>query len=147
MLSVAMRQRMLPSLDHCSPFISLLWDWCQWVGLYVSQLQVSLDGIVEPETRAPSLSMTRRQLTAENLLWWPLWWHPHGVSSPPEILSDQHIFHRWQPYRWSNSLFVTLSPVHCPRFGSVYEGGQHDCTVYHAFNPHGHMVVVPVLMA
>ena len=42
MLSVAMRQRMLPSLDHCSPFISLLWDWCPWVGLYVSQLQVFL---------------------------------------------------------------------------------------------------------
>ena len=69
MLSVAKRQRLLPSLDCCSPFISLLWEWCPGVDLYVSQLQVSLDGILEPETRAPSLSLTRRQLGVENLLW------------------------------------------------------------------------------
>ena len=37
------------------------------VDLYVSQLQVYLYGIVEPETRAPSLSV--RKLTVENLLW------------------------------------------------------------------------------
>ena len=48
MLSVAMRQRLLPSLDYCSPFISLLWEWCPWVGLYVSKrfrffLMVSLN--------------------------------------------------------------------------------------------------------
>ncbi|KAK2157592.1 hypothetical protein LSH36_188g04054 [Paralvinella palmiformis] len=49
-LSVAMRQRLLPSLDSCSPFISL-------------------DGILEPETRTPSLSVTRKQLRVENLLW------------------------------------------------------------------------------
>ena len=28
-----------------------------------------LDGILEPETRAPSLSLTRRQLGVDNLLW------------------------------------------------------------------------------
>ena len=39
------------------------------VGFYVSQLQISLDSILEPETRAPSLSVTRRQLRIENLLW------------------------------------------------------------------------------
>ncbi|KAK2152143.1 hypothetical protein NP493_2517g00001 [Ridgeia piscesae] len=27
--------------------------------------------------------------------------------------------------------------------GSIQEGGQHECTVYIVFNPHGHMVVVP----
>ena len=36
---------------------------------YVSQLLVSLDGVLEPETMAPSLSVTRRQLRIENLLW------------------------------------------------------------------------------
>ena len=36
MPSVAMRQRLLPSLDYCSPFISLLWEWCPCVGLYIS---------------------------------------------------------------------------------------------------------------
>ena len=54
-----MRQRLLPSLDCCSPFVSLLWEWCPWVGLYVPQLQVSLDVILELETRAPSPSVTR----------------------------------------------------------------------------------------
>ena len=68
MLSVAMRQRLLPSLDYCSPFISLLWEWCPSVGLYDSQLQVSVGGILEPETRTPSLSVTRKQLKEENLL-------------------------------------------------------------------------------
>ena len=37
-LSVAKRQRLLPSLDSCSPFVSLLWEWCPWVDLYVSHL-------------------------------------------------------------------------------------------------------------
>ena len=50
------------SLDYCSPLISLLWEWCPWVGLYVSQLQVSLDFILVPETRAPSLFVTISQL-------------------------------------------------------------------------------------
>ena len=31
--------------------------------------QVSLDGFLELEMRAPSLSVTRRQLRVENLLW------------------------------------------------------------------------------
>ena len=35
----------------------------------VSQLQVSLDGTLEPQPRANSLSVTRRQLRIENLLW------------------------------------------------------------------------------
>ena len=87
------------------------------------------------------------------------------MSSPPEILSDQKIFHRWQPSSFEYFLvchFVHpgyshdrmqmshhegmqlfhLSSVHCPGFGSLQEGEQHDCTVYRAFNPHGHMVVV-----
>ena len=37
--------------------------------VYVSQLHVSLDNILELESRAPSLSVTRRQLIEENLLW------------------------------------------------------------------------------
>ena len=40
-----------------------------------------------------------------------------------------------------------LASVHCPGLGSVYEGGQHDCTVYLAFNSHGHMVVVSESLA
>ena len=40
-----------------------------------------------------------------------------------------------------------LSSVHCPSLGSIQEGGQQDCTVYLAFNPHGHMVVVPETLA
>ncbi|KAK2138613.1 hypothetical protein NP493_7432g00006 [Ridgeia piscesae] len=50
------------------------------------------------------------------------------------------------------SLFVTLSipvilMIERRSLGSVYEGGQHDCTVCLAFNPHGHMVVVPESLA
>ena len=37
--------------------------------VFMSQLQVSFEGILEPEMRAPSLSVTRRQLRVENLLW------------------------------------------------------------------------------
>jgi len=142
MLSVAIRQKLLPSLDWWSPFISLLWEWCPWVGLYVSQLQVSLDGILAPERRAPSLSVTRRQLRIENLLWWLVWWHPHEVSSLPEIPSYQ-IFHRWQhcPYflvchyvhphgrthmsHHEGMTLFHLSSVHWSGLGSVWEGGQH----------------------
>ena len=40
-----------------------------------------------------------------------------------------------------------LASVHCPGLGSVYEDGQHDCTVYLAFNSHGHMMVVPESLA
>ncbi|KAK2192211.1 hypothetical protein NP493_37g12000 [Ridgeia piscesae] len=54
--------------------------------------------------------------------------------------------------RSSISLFITLSiqvilMIERRCFGSVLEGGQHDCTAYHAFNPHGHMVVVPESLA
>ena len=38
MLSVAKRQRLLSLFDRRSPFISLLWEWCPWVGLDVSHL-------------------------------------------------------------------------------------------------------------
>ena len=86
------------------------------------------------------------------------------------ILSDQKIFHIWQPcpleyvlvchfvhpgyphdrtqmsHHEGMQLFQ-LSSVHCPGFCSVLEGGQHDCTVYLAFNTHGHMVVVPESLA
>ena len=37
-------------------------------------------------------------------------------------------------------LFHLSSSVHYPGLGSIKEGGQHDCTVYLAFNQHGHMV-------
>ncbi|KAK2183086.1 hypothetical protein NP493_324g03040 [Ridgeia piscesae] len=56
------------------------------------------------------------------------------------------------PVRSSISLFVTLSiqvilMIERRCLGSIEEGGQHDCTVYPAFNPHGHMVVVPESLA
>ena len=71
--------------------------------------QVSLDGILQPETRAPSLSEIRRQLRVENLLLKSVWSHPHEVFSPPEILSDQRSSIDGSPVRSSISLFVTLS--------------------------------------
>ena len=42
---------------------------------------------------------------------------------------------------------VHLSPVHCPSLGSAQEGGQHDYTIYLAFNPRGHMVDIPESLA
>ena len=68
-LSVAKRRRLLSLFDPHSPFISLLWEWCPWAGLDASHLQVSVDGIVEPETGATSLPITKRQLGVEDLLW------------------------------------------------------------------------------
>ncbi|KAK2176778.1 hypothetical protein NP493_642g02050 [Ridgeia piscesae] len=56
------------------------------------------------------------------------------------------------PVRSSMSLFVTLSipvifMIERICLGSIWEGGQHECTVYLAYNPHGHMVVVPESLA
>jgi hypothetical protein len=66
MLSVTMRQRLFHHLT-----IALHLSLCCESGIHesVSQLQVSLDGILEPETRAPSLSVIRSQLRVENLRW------------------------------------------------------------------------------
>ncbi|KAK2170932.1 hypothetical protein NP493_1126g00030 [Ridgeia piscesae] len=52
------------------------------------------------------------------------------------------------PVRSSMFSFVTLSiqvilMIERRCLGSIWEGGQHYCTVYLAFNPRGHMVVVP----
>ena len=92
------------------------------------------------------------------------------MSSPPEILSVQKIFHRWQPcpfeyflvchfvhrgYPYDRTqvshhegmLLFHLSSVHSPGLGSIEEGGQHDCMVYLAFNPPGHLVVVSESLA
>ena len=110
----------------------------------------------------PTISLTRRQLKVRESA---LVACPHEVSSPPEILSDLNIFHRWQrcPFEYVLVCHVVhpgyphertqmshhegmqlfhLSSVHCSGHGSVSEGGQHDCTVYLAFNSLGHMVVV-----
>ena len=166
MLSVAMRQRLLRSLDYWSPFISLLWEWSPSVGLYISQLQVCLDGILEPETGAPSLSVTRRQLRVEICF----------GSLSGDILMRCPVHRRFflirrssiddSPVRSSMSLFVTLSTqvilmiehicsitkacslficrVYTVQASAPYRRvDSTTCTVYLASNPHGHMVVVP----
>ena len=74
-------------------------------GLYVSQLHVSLDGILEPETRAPSLSVTRRQLGVENL--------SGDILMRCPVHQRFFLIRRFSihgsPVRSSMSLFVTLS--------------------------------------
>ena len=94
-LSVAKRRRLLSLFDPHSPFISLLWEWCSWAGLDASHLQVSLDRILEPETGATSLPITKRQLGVDKRICFGSLSDVILVRCPvhaPEILSDKKIF-------------------------------------------------------
>ena len=124
MPAVAMRQRVLPftwlmlSID-----LGFSW-WYPWTG----------------DEGALSFCDQKTVESRESVLF--VWWHPHEVSSPPDILSDQKIFHRWQhcpieyflvchfvhpgyphdrtqmSHHEGRQLFH-LSSVHCPGLGSV----------------------------
>jgi len=103
MLSVAMRQRWLASLDCCSPFMSLLWEWCTWVGLYVSQLQVSFDGPWSGDEGALSFCDQKTVESREPALVAYVVKSSWGVQPTADYAIDG------SPIRSSMSLFVTLS--------------------------------------